>query len=81
MTHEELRDKLLKGMGGKPPMMARDTWAMFLQNRATEFWINYDWIKNKAFWTWVHKSEEVDIGLGGSQGTTITIMQHGRIGH
>ncbi len=81
MTHDELKDKLLKGMGGRVHMAARDTWATFLQTKATEFWMNYDWIKNNAFWEWAYKSDEVDSGLGGTYGTTIMIMQHGRVGH
>lgn len=77
MTHEELRDKLKKAMGGKIPMDARPTWAEFLRSRATEFWINYDWVKNPAFWNWVNENPRVDGGLGGTFGTTIMIMRHG----
>lgn len=81
MTHEDLKNKLLKAMGGKVPMSARDTWADFLRSRATEFFMNYDWVKHPAFWKWVYEDPRVDGGLGGTYGTTIMIMEHGRIGH
>lgn len=81
MTHDELQEKLRKAMGGKIPMAARDSWAEFLRNRATEFWINYDWVKHPGFWQWLHEDPRVDGGLGGTFGTTVMIMEHGRIGH
>ena len=54
MTHEQLKEKLLKAMGGKPPMAARSIWGDFLRNRGTEFFLNYDWIKNDLFYRWLN---------------------------
>jgi len=81
MTHEELKEKLLKAMGGKPPLAAREAWGEFQRTRATEFWFNYDWIKVSAFYAWEYNCPDVDCGLGGSQGTTIWIMNVGRVDH
>ena len=80
MTHEELKEKLLKAMGGKPAIAARPTWAEFLRNRGTEFFINYDWIQAPAFYKWVWYCEDVDFG-DGAQGLTVWICNHGRVGH
>ena len=55
--------------------------AEFLRSRATEFFMNYDWVKHPGFWKWVYEDPRVDGGLGGTHGTTIMIMEHGRIGH
>jgi hypothetical protein len=81
MDHEELKEKLLKGMGGKPPMVARESWGEFQRTKATEWWYNYEWIKIPQFHDWAHYCTDVDNGLGGSQGTTIRIMNFGRVGH
>lgn len=76
MTHEKFKEKLLKGMGGKPPISARETWGNFQRERATSFYMNYDWVKHNSFWKWVGDSEDVSAGLGGSSGSTIWIIRH-----
>lgn len=62
-------------------MDARPTWANFLRTRATEFWMNYEWVRHNGFWEWAYDSPDVDAGLGGTFGTTVMIMRHGEIGH
>ena len=81
MNHAQFKEKLLKAMGGKPPVPARETWGNFLRSEGTSFYMNYDWVKHNAFWKWVTDSEDVSAGLGGSEGSTIEIIRFGRVGH
>lgn len=70
MTHQALREKLLKAFGGQVPMKARDRWAEFIRNEATEIYVRYEWIKDARFFKWVHDSPEVDFGEG-AEGLTV----------
>ena len=80
MIHEELREKLLKAMGGKISINARESWGKFLRERATEFRMKYDWIKVQAFYKWMENSKDVDFGEGG-EFVCIFIVRHGEVGH
>lgn len=71
MTHEQLKEKFLKAMGGKPPMAARSTWGNFLRNQETEFFLNYDWIKDSRFYGWLNT--DVVQWSDGAQGIKIWI--------
>lgn len=53
MTHEIMKDKILKAVGGRPPMSMRDTWAEFIKTKGTKFFIRDEWVKNKKFWDWL----------------------------
>lgn len=64
MTHEELKSKLTKAMGGYPPAVARERWGNFLRNKSTEFTLRYDWIKDPRFYKWLMECPEVDFGEG-----------------
>ncbi len=72
ITHEQLKEKCLKAMGGKPPMAARSTWGKFLQIKGTSFFMNYDWIKVKAFYSWLHTDHEFE-WLDHEHGITLLI--------
>ena len=53
MTHEIMKEKILKAVGGRPPMSMRDTWAEFIKTKWTKFFIRDEWVKNKKFWDWL----------------------------
>jgi len=80
MTHEQLREKIMKAFGGKVPMRARDRWANFLRGQATEIYLEYEWIKDSRFFRWIYECEDVDFGEG-SDGLTVWIINLGRVGH
>lgn len=80
MDHEQLKQKILKGMGGKVPISARDSWAQFIREKATEFRIRYEWISVIGFFKWIYESPEVDFG-DGTETVTVWIVQFGRKGH
>lgn len=73
MTHDELRDKILKAMGGPPPFAARSSWAKFIYERRGSIWLNYDWIKDNRFYQWCEDHPDVEIG-GGSTGVEVEIV-------
>jgi hypothetical protein len=72
MTHNELKEKLLKAMGGKPAYSARPTWAEFIRGEGTSFFINYDWIQVPAFYEWLSNAQDVQFD-DGAQGLFIWI--------
>ena len=65
LTHDYLRNKFLKAMGGKVPMMARQSWGRFLKTKATRFVFRYEWIVDSRFYVWVscHKQLEMEDGV------------------
>ena len=38
-------------------MTARKTWADFIRNQATEYFLNYDWIRVDCFYDWLNNDE------------------------
>lgn len=76
MSHDKLREALLWAMGGKVHPGARETWGKFLSIRATEFFINYDWVQRKEFYTrlWTQEPRVFDFG-DGAQGLTVFCIE------
>jgi len=74
MTHEELRDKLLKAMGGKPPFAARGTWGYFLKSKNHCFFMNWDWIKDPRIEKWAEDHPDLE-SWDSVNGLTIEIYQ------
>lgn len=80
MTHEELKDKLLKAMGGKIPFKARGTWGYFLRSRNSTFFMNWDWITDPRIEKWAEDHDEVEC-YDSVNGLTIEIVKFGLVGH
>lgn len=83
MTHEDLRDKLLKAMGGKPPISARSSWAEFIKTRGDSFFLKYDWVSPYIlvhFFKWLMEDPSVDFG-DAPDGMNVFIYEFGRVGH
>lgn len=64
MTHEELKEKFLKGFGGKVPYAARESWGQFLRSKAASFSLRYEWIKHEGFWNWISTTDIIDFDDG-----------------
>tara|TARA_R110000851_G_scaffold16046_3_gene52562 strand:+ start:10684 stop:10968 length:285 start_codon:yes stop_codon:yes gene_type:complete len=77
VTHEELKDKLLKCMGGKPPMAARETWAYFLKSENNCFFMSWDWIRDMRIEKWAEDHPELDC-YDSPNGLTIEIYKEFR---
>jgi hypothetical protein len=80
MDHEELKDKLLKAMGGAPPMKGREVWGEFVRSRGSRFYMSYDWIKDRRIWDWAADHPDV-VAEGGANGVVFEIIGFGRKGH
>lgn len=52
MTHDVMREKILKAVGGRPPIGMRDSWAEFIKTKGTYFFLRDEWVKDKRFWDW-----------------------------
>lgn len=77
MTHEELKEKLLKCMGGKVPFEARGTWGYFLKTRNNCYFMNWDWIKDLRIEQWAADHPELE-SWDSSNGLTIEIYEEFR---
>lgn len=64
MDHETLKEKFLKGMGGKVPYAARDSWGQFLRSKGTSFSFRYEWIVVPAFFGWISTTDCIDFDDG-----------------
>lgn len=72
MTHEELKAKLLKAMGGKPPFSARQTWGTFQKTRGNSFFMNWHWIKDRRIEKWAEDHPDLE-SYDSTNGLTIEI--------
>lgn len=61
-------------MGGKPPMVLRDSWAAFCKDEGTEWFIPYSYIVNNQFYDWLNNCDEVDWGDSGN-GITVWLCE------
>lgn len=74
MNHAELKDKFRKAFGkGKIPISAKPSWAEFVRSEATQFYFNYDWIKDQRFYEFIYANNELDF-MDGSEGMLVGIM-------
>lgn len=76
MTHELLKEKILKAVNGRPPIGMRPTWAEFIRSKGTEFFIRDEWVKNKAFFQWLMEQPSLDLSCR-EDGIGIRIMRFG----
>lgn len=78
MTHDQLADKILKAMGGKVPIGARQSWGNFVRERRDRFFLADDWVKDQRIWQWADSNPEVDIGFCSDDGMELIIIDFGR---
>jgi len=74
MTHEELKNKLLKAMGGRVPIPARETWATFLRSGGDSFFMNWDWMKDLRIEKWAEDHPDLE-AYDSTNGLTIEIYR------
>ncbi len=66
-SHEELKDKLRKAMGGKIPFEARESWGQFVREERLYFKMRDEWIRDKRFFQWTYDNKNhvvIELHLG-----------------
>ena len=74
MTHEELRDKMKKAMGGRVHPEARETWAEFIRSKGETFFLNWEWVKDIRIERWAEQHPDMEAYCSG-HGLTLEIYR------